>query len=322
MPAPESAAALPAAVLVSYRRQHEVPAMLGELCALLPAVLLVDNGEQPDGDLQAQAQALGAHYLHNANRGGLAGAYNLALQHLQQLPQPSHTAAPQHLLFLDEDSDTRALRAFLLDEQTQQQLAQPQTAALSPAYRDRATGLRGRYMWLQRWRLGFFPREFEGLREVAFVINSMSVWRLAALQRIGAFNEGLAVDHVDTEYCLRARAAGLQVLVHGSHEFDHAIGQRRRYRFLGMEVQSGGHGPQRRQMIGRNTMHLATRWCWREPAFAALCLMRLSYEAIGIVLAEDRAWPKLWALASGAAHGLLLPLPRPRRRPHGPHSAP
>lgn len=300
---------LPAAVLVVYQRQREVQHKLPALRAVLPQVLLVDNGAQPDTALQAQASALGVQYLHNANQGGLAGAYNRALQVLQAGPVPV-----QQVLFLDEDSDTANLQAFLLDPLVQQQLARPETAAVSPAYRDRATGLRGRYMWLQRWRLGFFPREFEDLREVAFVINSMSVWRMAALQRLGPYNEGLAVDHVDTEYCLRARAAGLHVYVHGSHEFPHAIGQRQRYRFLGMEVQSGGHGPQRRRMIGRNTLHLARRWCWREPAFAALCLLRLSYEAIGIMLVEDRAAAKLLALLGGAARGLLLPLRPPNGR--------
>ncbi|MEO5732795.1 MAG: hypothetical protein ABIQ87_03785, partial [Rubrivivax sp.] len=56
-------------------------------------------------------------------------------------------------------------------------LADPATAAVSPAYRDRATAMRGRYMGLARWRFGFHPREFSELRDVAFVINSMAVWR-------------------------------------------------------------------------------------------------------------------------------------------------
>lgn len=277
--------------------------MLRRLQQWLPQVVVVDNGTQVHIGLQALCNSLGAHYLHGANAGGLAGAYNRARQRLDTLPQ-----RPQTVLFLDEDSDIETLPAFLADAETRRGLGRPDTAAISPAYRDRATGLRGRYMWLRRFRLGFNPREFEGMREVAFVINSMSVWRVEALQQIGPFNEGLAIDHVDTEYCLRARACGLRVYVHGSHEFPHAIGERRRYRFLGMDVQAGGHGPARRYLIGRNTMWLARQWLWREPAFAALCLLRLSYEAIGIVTVEDRAGAKLGALLRGVASGLTARL--------------
>ena len=300
---PPPAAAMPAAVMVVFRRQGEVELPLRQLLLWLPHVVVVDNGAALNTRLQTLCNSLGAHYLHGANAGGLAGAYNRALRHLHSLPPPART-----VLFLDEDSDIGALPAFLADPATRTNLEQPGTAAISPAYRDRATGLRGRYMWLRRFRLGFNPREFDGVREVAFVINSMSVWRAEALQRIGPFNEGLAIDHVDTEYCLRARAAGLHVYVHGSHEFPHAIGERRRYRFLGMDVQSGGHGPSRRYLIGRNTMWLARQWLWREPAFAVLCLLRLSYEAIGIAMVEDQAGAKLWALLRGAGRGLVARL--------------
>jgi rhamnosyltransferase len=179
------------------------------------------------------------------------------------------------------------------------------TAAVAPAYRDRATGLRGKHLRLDRWRLRYLPREFGGIEPVSFVINSMSVWRTAALRRIGSFDEGLRIDHVDTDYCLRARAAGLGIFVAGGHEFLHAIGERRRFRLFGREMQAGGHAPPRRFLIGRNTVWLMRRWLWREPAFAFLCFTRLGYEVAGILLAEDRKPAKLWALLRGAGIGLL-----------------
>ena len=276
------------------------------LQALRPVVgrvVVVDNNAEP-----AVTVPVDPHFslLHNANRGGLAGAYNLALQTLQSQPG----GPPGAVVFVDQDSDPAVLARFLTDADVQALLARADVAAVSPAYCDRATGLRGRYIELGRWRLHHLPRRFAGLRPVAFVINSMSVWRSAALQRIGPFNETLAIDHVDTEYCLRARALGLSVWVHGDHEFAHSIGERRRYRLLGRELQAGGHGPQRRRLIGRNTAWLARRWAWREPAFAALCLLRLAYEAVGIVAAEDRKAPKLAALLRGIGQGLVMPARR------------
>ena len=286
--------------MVVYKDIRHIATTLALLRSQLPCVVLVDNAEQPHTGLDALATSLQVTYLHRGNIGGLAGAYNLALRWIDR-----HQPATEQVVFLDEDSDVAALPGFLADASTAAALTDSANAAVSPAYRDRATALRGRYMRLSRLRFGFHPREFSDLREVAFVINSMTVWRRAALRRIGPFNEALAVDHVDTEYCLRARRAGLKLRVNGAHEFAHSIGQRVRYRFLGMEVQAGGHPPARRYLIGRNTIWLARRWLWREPAFAVLCATRLGYEAAGIAIAEPQAARKLWALLRGVARGLV-----------------
>lgn len=291
-----------AAVVVVYRRESDPGPLLAQLRGCVALTIVADNSERGHpslGNLPARPDRI---HLHTRNEGGLAGAYNRALACMaDRHPQLTH------VVFLDEDSDASGLGDLLADPGVVALLRRPDTAAVAPAYVDRATGLRGRYIDLQRWRLRYLPRIFSGLRQVAFVINSMSVWRIDALRRIGPFNEGLAIDHVDTEQCLRARRAGLAVYVDGSHEFLHSIGQRRRFTFLGREMQAGGHPPERRYLIGRNTAWLGRCHALREPAFAFLCLSRLAYEAVGITLAEDRRLPKLWALLRGAVVGLLTP---------------
>lgn len=288
-----------AAVLVVYRVEQPLDATLAALARQLRLVVVVDNATQPRSDVEAAARRHGAVALRGGNAGALAGAYNRALDHIR-----AGHGGIRHVVLLDEDSDVGALGAFIADDAVAELLADERTAAVAPAYRERATGLRGKYIELQRYRLRYLEREFRGVRRVAFVINSMSVWRMAALVRIGPFDERLALDHVDTEYCLRARQLGLALYVHGSHEFAHSIGERRRFRFLGREMQAGGHSPERRYLIGRNTSWLARSWWWREPAFAFLCLTRLAYEAVGILAIEDDAWRKLRALCAGAAVGL------------------
>jgi rhamnosyltransferase len=293
-------AASTAAVVVVYHLASDIEPTLRLLQRSVARLLVVDNHEQGHAKLAEVTHRLRLDCLKAGNVGGLAGAYNRALAWLQV-----HEPQLAQVVFLDEDSDPSRLAALLADSNTALTLARPDTAAVSPAYRDRATGLRGRYIRLSRFRLDFSPREFSDLRSVAFLINSMTVWRVQALRRIGSFHEGLAIDHVDTEYCLRARQAGLALYVNGAFEFAHAIGARRKYRLLGVELQAGGHSPQRRHMIARNTVWLARNWCWREPAFSALCLARLAYEAVGITMAEDRAATKLAALLRGAFSGLF-----------------
>jgi rhamnosyltransferase len=289
-----------AAVLVVFHPESDPLPLIERLSGSVAHVLLVDNSLQGHPALVALPVRAGLHRLRNANLGGLAGAYNRAREALARL-------APEvrQLVFVDEDSDATVLDRFLADPDVQARLADATTAAVAPAYCDRATGLRGKHMLLSRWRWHGLPRQFEGMRPVSFLINSMSVWRCAALDRLGPFDEGLRIDHVDTDYCLRARRAGLSLWLHGSHEFRHAIGERRRFRLFGVEMQAGGHPPARRYLIGRNTAWLARRSLWHEPSFTALCIARLAYEAVGIVMAEPDRGPKLRALLRGACVGLL-----------------
>lgn len=294
-----------AAIVVVYRPDADPHALIAQLRSSVGQTIVVDNSAAGHPALVGLKPADDLHILANRNRGGLAGAYNLACAHLQAMPLGQGQPAIGQVVLLDEDSDAGTLGALLSDPAVQALLASETTAAVAPAYRERATGLRGKHIQLQRWRLRYLPRRFDVIEPVSFVINSMSVWRMAALRRIGPFNEGLRIDHVDTEYCLRARQAGLAVYVAGRHEFDHSIGERQRFVLFGREMQAGGHAPARRYLIGRNTAWLMRSYLWREPAFAFLCLTRLAYEAVGITMAETHRFAKLRALLGGAVVGLL-----------------
>lgn len=289
-----------AAVLVLYDIAADPGAAVRGALDAVPRLVLVDNA--PEGHPAAAAWRADTRVavLHNANRGGLAGAYNAATAWLRE-----HAPQTQHVVFIDDDSDTAVLAAFLRDAEVQSLLARADTAAVAPAHRDRATGLRAAHLRLTRWGWRQLPREQRGVYRVSFVINSMSVWRMEALHRIGTHDEWLGVDHVDTEYCLRAAAQGLALYVHGDHEFAQSIGERRAYRLLGRQLQSGGHSPVRRHSIGRTTSWLLLRYALGQTGFAALCVTRLAYEAVGIVMAEGDRLSKLSALCRGALFGLL-----------------
>lgn len=289
-----------AAILVTFGDEHRVQTTLRALAGTLGAVVVVDNRPQPLPSLAGACASVQAVFLHNGNQGMLAGAYNLALDWLR-----THRPDVRQVLFLDEDTDAGKVSAFLQDAVTAEVLDRPEAAAISAAYRDRATGLRGRYLRLSRWRPHYMGREFADVREVAFVINSMSLWKIDALGHIGRFDETLALDHIDTDACLRARRLGLKLYVHGRHEFLHSIGQRRRFHVLGREMQASGHEPPRRYMLGLNTLRLARREALREPGFALLCISRMAYEAVGILVVETDKAAKLAALVRGVLRGLL-----------------
>ena len=289
------------AVLVVFDTRHDLAPALRSVLQALAHVVVVDNSADGHPALAEWRNAPRVTILHNRNRGGLAGAYNEAIRWLTV----DRTEPTTHVVFVDEDSDAAVLRSFLTDPDVQAMLNDASTAAVAPAHRDRATGLRARHMVLRRWGWRYLVREIRGMQRVAFVINSMSVWRMDALRSIGAYNEWLGVDHVDTEYSLRARRRGLAVYMHGDFEFAQSVGRRHAYRLGGRVLQSGGHTIQRRYGIARSLCVLSRTWLLREPAFAALCLARLGYEAVGIMLAERQRLSKLGALVCGGLAGLF-----------------
>jgi rhamnosyltransferase len=303
---PEGLGPQAAAILVVYDAQSEPGPLIEQLQSLLACIVLVDNSPQGHPAAARVPQSTAVHHIHHRNVGGLAGAYNAALGWLEH-----HCPLATHVVFLDDDSDVSALTVFLNDLPVVRLLHEPTTAAVAPVYRDRATGLRASHMQLTRFGFHFLPRNQRGLVPVAFVINSMSVWRRTALRAIGPFNEALAVDRVDTEYCLRARDAGLSVYIDGDHEFAHSIGERRKYSWFGVTLQSGGHGPERRFMIARNTVWLARRYATTWPSLVLLSLLWIGYEAIGVLMSEPAKGRKLMALARGVSHGLLRRMPVP-----------
>jgi rhamnosyltransferase len=289
-----------AAVAVAFDTSRDLGPLLRHVPDAVDHFVLVDNSTEGHPGLVNCAVPPACTVIHNANRGGLAGAYNVALSRIrQQWPETTH------VLFLDDDTDTAVIARYLLSEPTRRAAANPAIAAVAPIYRDRETGLRCSHIRLERFRFRSVRRDIDHPIDVTFVINSMSLWRLDALARLGAYSTELAVDHIDTDYCLRAKQRGYRIVLNPTIEFLHSIGKRRSYRLFGFTFQACGYGPERRHMIAHNTTILLRKYMTAFPAFAVLCVLRIGYEATGIVMAEDDRLRKLHALVAGAWRGLI-----------------
>lgn len=300
-----------ACVMVTFNKTIETTD-IDALLSLFGHIVLVDNTPGGQSTLQGINQPDRITVIANRNNGGLAGAYNVAIAQIEE-----HHADTRYVMFLDDDTDVGPLADFLKSPNTHRALQQDEVAAVAPLYVERATGLPGAHIQLGRFRYKVLPRNLTEPTEVTFLINSMSLWRLSALHRIGPYNINLQVDHIDTDYCLRAKTLGYKLILNSTIRFQHSIGMRRQYQFMGKTLQSGGHPPARRKMIGRNTVLLARHYTRQFPSFTFLCGIRLVYECFGIVLAEENKLEKLRALLHGALIGLVgHPLFRTRPSSH------
>ena len=287
-------------VVVTFAADIDPFSSLNDILDALDHLIVVDNCPNGHPMLNSLSPGQKVTVIANFNQGGLAGAYNAALRKISD----DHPLAT-HILYLDDDTDIAAIRRFLAADNTSRFANDPGIAAVAPIYIERSTGLQCAPIKLDRFAYTMYPRNLSAPTDVSFLINSMSLWRVDAARNIGMYSTKLGVDHIDTDYCLRAALSGYRLVIDPTLSFQHAIGQRVAYRLFGKTLQSGGHGPLRRNMIARNTVLLAKRYFWHYPAFAMLCILRLGYELVGIVVAEENAWKKTSAVLKGTLQGIF-----------------
>ncbi|NYD40505.1 glycosyltransferase [Nocardioides panaciterrulae] len=138
------------------------------------------------------------------------------------------------------------------------------------------------------------------------IIQSGMVIPKSTVQRIGLFDEDLFIDAVDTDYCLRMRRAGLQVLADPELSLEHRLGAgdgSRQIRIGPFRPTATFHSAARRYYINRNLVHTLRRYGLREPRWAALIVRRVMIRNLLACLLEDHRRGKVRAAGLGLWDG-------------------
>ena len=154
---------------------------------------------------------------------GLGAAQNVGIMH-------ARTAGATHILILDQDSQPMPdMVERLFNELIQIQSSGVSVAAVAPVYKDKRSGVQSGFV-----RLGWFDYKKEIVLpeqkpvEADFVISSGSLIPVGVLDDIGLIDEDLFIDHVDTEWCLRARSKGYRLFGVPSACMFHSLGDNRK----------------------------------------------------------------------------------------------
>lgn len=148
------------------------------------------------------------------------------------------------------------------------------------------------------------PAAGRSWREVTYVITSGSLVPRRAFELAGYYNEGLFIDYVDIEYCLRLRTLGYQVIEILDTEILHQMGRLEERLILGEKVHPTHHPPLRRYYQFRNAILLHRQyresqrsWCRKDR----IILMKI---LILIFLYDDGYLRSLAQILRGIGHGL------------------
>jgi rhamnosyltransferase len=157
-----------------------------------------------------------------------------------------------------------------------------------------------------------FPSDSQDLVDVKTVITSGSLIPLAVVTRVGRFRDDFFIDHVDDEYCLRARAMGYKVMITREPLSVHALGSRVVRQLPWRTIGSSNHSPARRYYMMRNHVILAKEYAIREPGWVIQTVCARSKSFVALLLVDDDRLLKsrlIWRGFVDGMSGRTGPLP-------------
>lgn len=248
------------AVVVTFH--PDVAHLRRQFDALLPQVdriVVVDNGSSEHRLAVVRewsaSMASQLSLIELGRNQGIASAQNRGIE-------VALAAGASHVLLMDQDSVPAGDMVQWLLSALASCPPAAAPAAAGPRIYDPCTRTSLDYLRKSgtRYKRMSVPETTTAPLEVDHLIASGSLIPAEALARIGNMDEGLFIDAVDTEWCLRARAAGFRLIAEARAVLEHELGSHRmRLRIGGRFRTLAFHPPLRQYYIFRNNLLLCRR---------------------------------------------------------------
>jgi rhamnosyltransferase len=125
-----------------------------------------------------------------------------------------------------------------------------------------------------------------------------------AWENIGRCNEDYIIDHVDTDFCMRALDKDYKIYVNYDICLKHAIGKRTTHNFLGVTIKPNHHNYIRKYYIVRNGTHLAFKYFLEYPSYFYLNILRVAHEFVCVLFYEKNKIKKTLSMLKGLCHSM------------------
>lgn len=269
------------AVVVTYQPDLETLAvLLRAMVQQVDGIVVVDNGSG------ASALAWLAAYhtevpfivIPLLDNKGIALAQNVGINRAK-------VEGASYVILSDQDSEPAPDMVEKLKLVAEKQLAaNVPLGAVAPIYKDAEDGLLSGFV-----QVGFFGfkrigcEESNRVVEADFLIASGSLIPMATIDVVGGMDDELFIDHVDTEWCFRAKSQGYRLFGACNARMLHSLGDKRsKFWFLRWRT-IPHHSPFRYYYIFRNSTLLQSRsympFFWKLADFGR-CLRAMAYFGI------------------------------------------
>lgn len=280
------------AVVVLFEPAQGWQQGLAPLRLNVAAGVLVDNSAKPLVHTPDHWQ-----YIWLGGNQGIAAATNRGLAALR-------ASRCTHALLLDQDSrlsveDLTRLRSTLPQLPTDALGAVPGLAHPLPGMRCR---------WPQRqsaWHFRFvYAHSLVQPTAIHVAISSGMLLDLRRMAALGDFDEGLFIDLVDTDLCLRALKRGWQLYAVPHTAMPHAIGRPQAQHILGQAAFPTHHPARRHYTLARNRVLLMRRHAIDAPFWMFYEWLGAAKLVLKVLLFEPGRLIKLRAMLRGTWDGL------------------
>lgn len=279
------------AVIVTYHPDDDLERRVAAISGQVDRVVIVDNHSSAEKSrvLDRIAERKDVQLIRNAQNLGVATALNEGMIWARQ-----HGYA---WAFLFDQDSVLAEGAF----DTLVDVLKGYGEAESPAvlgcnYRDVHAG-----------RLRYPDESAVGIswRERKTVITSGSLVSIGVYDAIGPFRDAFFIDHVDDEYCLRARRRGYKVISTCKPVMLHSVGATTLHRLLWKRTGVTNHPPFRRYYMTRNHIILIKEYCAIEPRWVYDTAYSRMKSLVLLCLFEKQRPAKIRNVLRGFFHGVF-----------------
>ncbi len=207
------------AVIVTYQPDDGVRACVQSLRSQVAQIVLVDNASDDASLAPVRAlQGDGVELACLSRNAGVGAAHNVGIER-------ARASGATHVLLMDQDSSPAPdMVSRMLAAERRLAARGEKVGALGPRFHDPRLGKSWPFFRMSRFSVR--GHNCDGAEEVRcdFLISSGTLIPLAVLGRVGAVNEGYFLEHVDTEWSLRARSAGYGLFGVCDARMDHRLG--------------------------------------------------------------------------------------------------
>ncbi|VVN03074.1 glycosyltransferase family 2 protein [Pseudomonas fluorescens] len=245
------------AVIITYHPELEsLKVLVNSLAPQVESIVIVDNGssESLSNFAVAQSHIENLSVLSLGENFGIGYAQNVGIEYAQK-------AGVKYVALFDQDScPEQGMISTLCAAAADIQSAGVKLAAVAPCYKDTQGGVLSTFV-----RVGVFGFKRIALVsdgrpiEADFLISSGSLIPISTITDIGGVDASLFIDHVDTEWCFRAKARGYKLYGISNAIMLHSLGDHRiRFWFLRWRTVPY-HSPFRYYYMFRNSLLLQRR---------------------------------------------------------------
>lgn len=273
------------AVIVLFNPSCSIMEKVEQIVSDESEFVFVDNSLTPNEIRNEKVK-----YIHNKNNGGIAGAFNMGISYL-------YSKGCDFVFTFDQDSIIpanffSAMKLFIAEKKAE---------IVCPNFFDVNSKTYATFVKLKKFSYHVVDRP----ETTAFAISSGMGISKEVWNKLGKFKEEYIIDHVDTDYCLRAMGKNINIYVNYDVCLEHSIGNRTVHKLLGITIKPNHHSAVRKYYIVRNGTHLSFHYFFRYPSYFYLNFLRVIHESVCVLFYEKCKIVKVKAVIKGLVHSVI-----------------